>query len=128
MRFQILTAMQNSVMLNLRGNNMAAFAAAGFIYRFKRPVIRFGTASRKVNLIGLCSQCHGNGLPGRNKRSFTLASQSVYAAGIAIIFTKIRQHRFHHPRSRPGGRRIVKIYHKLRLPFMIFHVEKRSAQ
>ena len=100
---QILTGMENGMMLDLRGNDMFSLGSIGFCGSFQRPVIGLGTAGSKIDLFRLCTQTVCDGLAGMIHGLLALGTQTVDGAGIAVVFTEVREHRIHDLRCRFGS-------------------------
>ncbi len=110
--FQILTGMQNGMMLDSCGDNMSSLPGAGFGCRLQRPVIRLRASGGKIDFLLLCPNGGRYGPLCLVYRLFGGRPQGIDCAGISVLFTKIRQHCLHHLRRCFCSSCIVQIDHR----------------
>jgi hypothetical protein len=106
--FEVLTRMQDGMVLDAAGDDVAAPALAGRPDHAKDcGIVGLGAAAGEHNLAFLRAEqlCDPN--PSVVNRGTRFATENVNAAGISEMFLQIRQHRFQRFWSERSGRVVV---------------------
>ena len=107
--FQILSRMQDRVMLDPGRNDVLSFGRVRLGRRHQRPVIGLASAAGKINLIVLCSQRSRDHCSRMGHCLFARIGKPVHRRWISIMLRIKRQHRFHDLGTNLRRSRVVKI-------------------
>ena len=94
--FQILTRMQDCMVLDLCRDDMFSFLLIRFGSRFQCPVVRLGTPCRKIDFVSLCAKCLRNNLSLSAHHFLISGSKTIHTGWIAIVLCKVRNHCIHY--------------------------------
>ena len=117
-------------MLDFSGNDVVSLVLISLSRRNKRPVIRLGTAVRKINLVRLRSQCPGNRLPRMSNGFLGFCRKIIHGRGVSVKFRKIRKHRIYNLRPRLCRSCIVQInnlFHNKKSAFLLICSNKGKS-
>ena len=112
---QIFTGVEDSMVLDLTGDDMFSFGSVRLRRRRQCPVVGLSSTRCKIDLIRLRAEHARDRLSLSRDHFFICRCKSVHTGRISIILCKIRQHRLYYFRRCLCCRRIVKIDHLVHL-------------
>ena len=114
------TGVQHGVMFDLCGDDMPFFGM-GRSYAQQCPAVRLATAGGEIDLAPRCTDGAGHLAARHVDRLARIPRKPIAAAGVAVGCGEIRQHRRQHVIPDRRRRRMIQIYHALRLDSAKIH-------
>ena len=111
--FQLLHAVENGVVLNGGGDDMAAPLAVALGGAENSPVVCFRAAGGEKHPVGLCTHGSGHGMPCGFQLPRGINTKVVQCAGVAPGLGHSLHHSLHRLATGTGGGGIVQIDHNV---------------